>query len=123
MTVNRISPNFKANTTINFDKSILTPKQVETLTKLGESIAEPSDSIYFNIKKFNRQGFALRYEAKLKVGHDSVRESNFLFATLGVTKPFEYIQKTMVGLKEKYYQTALKRGLTSITSKIILRKN
>ena len=88
------SPSFKAKTTIH-SHNILSAKQMESLSELGESIGSNEDSIYFNVRNVKKNKIAISHEAKLIKGEFEITAKAFVVNYKWLIKPEKYIKNIM----------------------------
>ena len=105
-TINK-STNFRAKTIINTNSNSLNKEQIKTLTKMGEKIGLPSDTIKFSLmqNEGNNKLLTVSHHAKFNDGRHSLEAHQSKNVLIEKFNPFEYIKSKMDSLKKMYEQT------------------
>ncbi len=105
-TINK-STNFRAKTIINTNSNSLNKEQIKTLTKMGEKIGLPSDTIKFSLmqNEGNNKLLTVSHHAKFNDGRHSLEAHQSKNVLVEKFNPFEYIKSKMDSLKKMYEQT------------------
>ena len=105
-TINK-STNFRAKTIINTNSNSLNKEQIKTLTKMGEKIGLPSDTIKFSLMQNdgNNKLLTVSHHAKFNDGRHSLEAHQSKNILSEKFNPFEYIKNKMNSLKKMYEQT------------------
>ncbi len=105
-TINK-STNFRAKTIINTNSNSLNKEQIKTLTKMGEKIGLPSDTIKFSLmqNEGNTKLLTVSHHAKFNDGRHSLEAHQSKNVLVEKFNPFEYIKNKMNSLKKMYEQT------------------
>ena len=105
-TINK-STNFRAKTIINTNSNSLNKEQIKTLTKMGEKIGLPSDTIKFSLmqNEGNTKLLTVSHHTKFNDGRHSLEAHQSKNVLVEKFNPFEYIKNKMNSLKKMYEQT------------------
>ena len=105
-TINK-SANFRAKTIINTNSNSLNKEQIKTLTKMGEKIGLPSDTIKFSLmqNEGNNKLLTVSHHAKFNDGRHSLEAHQSKNVLVEKFNPFEYVKNKMNSLKKMYEQT------------------
>ena len=105
-TINQ-QPNFTARTIINTNNNHLSKAEINTLTKMGEKIGLPSDTIKFSLMQNdgNNKLLTVSHHAKFNDGRHSLEAHQSKNVLIEKFNPFEYIKSKMDSLKKMYEQT------------------
>lgn len=105
-TINK-STNFRAKTIINTNSNSLNKEQIKTLTKMGEKIGLPSDTIKFSLmqNEGNNKLLTVSHHAKFNDGRHSLEAHQSKNVLVEKFNPFEYVKNKMNSLKKMYEQT------------------
>ena len=104
-TINK-STNFRAKTIINTNSNSLNKEQIKTLTKMGEKIGLPSDTIKFSLmqNEGNNKLLTVSHHAKFNDGRHSLEAHQSKNVLVEKFNPFEYVKNKMNSLKKMYEQ-------------------
>ena len=93
------TPSFKAKTIIHSHNNLLSTEQIKYLVKLGDSIGNIEDSIYFNVRNFKKNRIIIAHESKLKSKKEEINSKSFLVGYKWLIKPEKYIKMVINNLK------------------------
>ncbi len=96
------SLSFRAVTNIRSDEGLLSKKEINKLTKIGQKIGTNSDKIDFFIEKCDKNGVRIFYKANLSSLINSTETSNYYFDKIEKFNIFEYISKKMEYIRKVY---------------------
>lgn len=98
MKIQNSTPSFKARTTILSHNNILSAEQILRLKKMGESIGNNDDSIWFNVRNFKKNKIVVAYDVDIKSAKDKVSVEGSIMSNKWLLKPENFIKKILTGV-------------------------